>query len=231
MEDRNQRAGSDEVCVIEPAVTYGGQTSFARTAITAVTSPMTKTTSPRTNGPIGKDTAATPGEAGCEMASRIAIVPYTAMSNPTIMIPRPNHRAGLRSSVEWAGFILWPPRSTWTALGTSNTLGEATQTRSATRTASASSRRSGGADTGEGQGHEAGVAAGSRRARGSQAGRGTGSRRRLRRRSARSSRSSTRSERGGRPRSDSSDEGGRALLMFARVAALRANFKKGPRVR
>jgi len=75
MTDREERAGSDEVGVGEPTVPYGGQTSFARTAITAVTSPTTKTTSPRTNGPIGKDAAATPGEAGCEMASRIAIVP------------------------------------------------------------------------------------------------------------------------------------------------------------
>ena len=51
-------------------------------------------------------------------------------------------------------------------------------------------------------------------------GRGASSRSKgFRRRVARSSRSSTRSERGGRPRSDLSDEGGRAVIMPARVAA------------
>ncbi len=105
MDDRNRRAGRCEVDAVKPTVTYGGQTSLARTAITAVASPMTKMMSPRTKGPTGKGAAATPGEAGCEMACRIVIVPYTAMSNPTIMIQRPNHRAGLRSSVKRAGFI------------------------------------------------------------------------------------------------------------------------------
>ncbi len=36
---------------------------------------------------------------------------------------------------------------------------------------------------------------------------------------------------GGRASGGLSREGGRALLMFAWAAALRANFKKGPRVR
>lgn len=38
-------------------------------------------------------------------------------------------------------------------------------------------------------------------------------------------------QRAGRPRSDSSDEDGRTLLMFARAAACRTNFKKGARGR
>jgi hypothetical protein len=41
----------------------------------------------------------------------------------------------------------------------------------------------------------------------------------------------TAGQRAGRPRSESSDEVGRTLLMFARAAALRANFKKGERDR
>ena len=91
--------------------------------------------------------------------------------------------------------------------------------------------RCGGADTTGWSRRTSEPIADSRRTRGSRAGRfrGTGSRRR--KRFARSSRSSTRSERGGPPSADPRREAGRALLMFARAAALRANFKKGPRVR
>jgi hypothetical protein len=83
------------------------------------------------------------------------------------------------------------------------------RTRPATRTGFASSRRSEGG----------GVAARSGRGAKQRAARGTGSRsKEFRRRVGRSSRSSTRSERGGRPRSDSSEEGGRALTMAAGAA-------------
>jgi hypothetical protein len=41
----------------------------------------------------------------------------------------------------------------------------------------------------------------------------------------------TAGQRAGRPSGDLSREGGRALLMFARAAAFRANFKKGARGR
>jgi hypothetical protein len=106
-DDRPRGAcGDDSIGVIEPSVPYGGQTSFARIAITAVMSPIMKMTSPRTKDPIGKGAASPPGGPGWDLASSSTIAPYVATSNPTIMMPRPNHRAGLRSSVERAGFIL-----------------------------------------------------------------------------------------------------------------------------
>ena len=64
MDDRNRRAGRCEVDAVKPTVTYGGQTSLARTAITAVASPMTKMMSPRTKGPTGQGRGGHPRRGG-----------------------------------------------------------------------------------------------------------------------------------------------------------------------